>query len=55
MYKKMYIALKFAPSEPGGSGVFALLFPSCHTLEKGMFFAHRGLKTSLKTYAYFKA
>lgn len=55
MYKKKYIAIKFAPPEPGGSDVFALLFPSCSTLELGMFFVHRWLKTSLKTHAYFKA
>lgn len=51
----MYIAPKFVPPEPGGSNFFALLFPSCPTLEQGMFFAHRGLKTSLKAHAYFKA
>lgn len=35
MYKKMYIAFKFAPLEPGGSDFFALLFSSCFTLEQG--------------------
>ena len=55
MYKKMYIAPKFAPPEPGGSVRFALLFPFCIPSIGGCFFAHRGLKTTLKANAYFKA